>query len=247
MGAIFRREITSYFTSPVGYVFLAVFYFCAGIFFWAGCLQALTADMSACFALMFYVNLIFVPLITMKLLSDDKRLRTDQALLTSPVSLAGIVYGKFFAALVLYVAAVAIFPVFGMILSLFGEVPWSTTFGTVIGLFFLGAAFISIGIFVSSLTENVVVAAVLAIVFNLVFLIMDTISDLIAKISIDNVDWLNKVFEAIANGIKNLSFYDKYNEFTTGVFNVSSILFYLSIVAVFNFLTIRVLEKRRWS
>lgn len=247
MGAIFKREITSYFTSPVGYVFLAVFYFCAGIFFWAGCLQSLTADMSACFSMMFYVNLIFIPLITMKLLSDDKRLKTDQALLTSPVSLAGIVYGKFFAALVLYVAAVAIFPCFGVILSLFGEVPWSTTFGTVIGLFFLGAAFISIGVFVSSLTENVVVAAVLAIVFNLVFLIMDTISDLIAKISIDNADWLNKVFEAIANAIKNLSFYDKYNEFTTGVFNVSSILFYLSIVAVFNFLTIRILEKKRWS
>ncbi len=247
MGAIFKREITSYFTSPVGYVFLAVFYFCAGIFFWAGCLQSLTADMSACFSLMFYVNLIFIPLITMKLLSDDKRLKTDQALLTSPVSLAGIVYGKFFAALVLYVAAVAIFPLFGMILSLFGEVPWSTTFGTVIGLFFLGAAFISIGVFVSSLTENVVVAAVLAIVFNLVFLIMDTISDLIAKISVDNADWLNKIFEAVANAIKNLSFYDKYNEFTTGVFNVSSILFYLSIVAVFNFLTIRILEKKRWS
>lgn len=247
MGAIFRREMTSYFTSPVGYIFLAVFYFCSGVFLWMGSLTALTADMSTCFSFMFYVNLIFVPLITMKLLSDDKRLRTDQALLTSPVSLTGIVYGKFFAALVLYTVAVAIFPVYGMILSLFGEVPWSTTFGTVIGLFLLGAAFISIGVFVSSLTENVVVAAVLAIVFNLVFLIMDTISSLISGINIENADGVNKVFAAIGKGIKYLSFNDKYNEFTTGVFNVSSVLFYLSIVAVFNFLTIRVLEKRRWS
>lgn len=247
MGAIFRREMTSYFTSPVGYIFLAVFYLCAGFFLYTGCLTALTADMSSCFALMFYVNLIFLPLITMKLMSDDKRLKTDQALLTSPVSLAGIVYGKFFAALVLYTIAVAIFPVFGLILSLFGTVPWSTTFGTVIGLFFLGSAFIAIGLFVSSLTENVVVAAVLAIVFNLVFLVMDTISGLIGNINIDNAEWLNKIFGGIAEGLKNLSFYDKYNEFTTGVFNVSSILFYLSIVAVFNFLTIRVLEKRRWS
>lgn len=234
MGAIFRREVVSYFTSPIGYIFLAAFYACAGLFFALTSLQYGSTDMTGMFNMLLMVLLVLVPILTMRTLSEDKKQKTDQCLLTAPVSLFGLVMGKFLAAYLIYVMGVAITVVHAIVVSVYKEPDWVLIFGNVLGLLLLGGAFIAVGVFVSSLTENQIVAAVVSFVVLVLLYLMIALSSLVT------IDWLSDL-------ISELSFASRYYEFTTGIFDFSNVLFFLSAMAVFIFLTIRVLEKRRWS
>lgn len=234
MGAIYRREISSFFTSSIAYVFLSVFFLFSGYFFYAGSLASATTDMSAMFSALFLVVVILIPILTMKLLSEEKRQKTDQGLLTAPVSLWGIVCGKYFAALTLYTIGLSITLVYGLILNYFGEVIWGMVIANFLAMFLLGAAFIAVGVFVSSLTENQITSAVASFLVLMILYMIDSIATLIP------VDFIKKA-------LMSLSFYTRYLEFTMGVFNLSSIVFYISVAFIFNFFTVRILEKRRWS
>lgn len=234
MGAIFRREFVSYFTSPIGYIFLAAFYACAGIFFAITSLQYGSTDMSGVFNMLLMVLLVLVPILTMRTLSEDKKQKTDQCLLTAPVSLFGLVMGKFLAAYLIYVMGVGITLVHAIVVSAYKEPDWTLIFGNIIGLLLLGAAFISVGVFVSSLTENQIVAAVVSFVALVVLYLMSVIATLVP------VQWISDI-------LMSLSFSERYYTFTTGILDFSNLLFFISATAVFLFLTIRVLEKRRWS
>ena len=160
MGAIYRREIGAFFSSGIAYIFLAVFYLFAGYFFYASSLYSATTDMSGLFSSLFMVIVFLIPILTMRLFSEELKQKTDQGLLTAPVSLPGIVLGKYFAALTLYTIGIAIVMLYGMILSFFGEVAWGIVFANFLAMFLLGAAFIAVGLFVSALTENQIIAAV---------------------------------------------------------------------------------------
>ena len=160
MGAIFRRELNSFFKSSIAYIFLSVFFICSGYFFYGGPLRAATSDMSSMFNALFMVILILIPVLTMKLLSEEKKQKTDQGLLTAPISLWSIVLGKYFAALTLYTMGISIIFVYALILSYFGAVLWTSVLANFLALFLLGAAFIAVGLFVSSLTENQMSSAV---------------------------------------------------------------------------------------
>lgn len=234
MGAIYRREVSSFFTSSIAYVFLSVFFLFSGYFFYGGSLAAATTDMSAMFSALFMVVIILIPVLTMKLLSEEKKQKTDQGLLTAPVSLWGIVLGKYFAALTLYTAGLCITLVYGLILNYFGEVIWGMVIANFLAMFLLGAAFIAVGVFVSSLTENQITSAVASFLVLMILYLIDQIASLISV-------------EFIKNALMSLSFYTRYLEFTMGVFNLSSVVFYISVAFIFNFFTVRVLEKRRWS
>ena len=234
MSAIFRRELGAFFTSGIAYVFLAVFYLLAGVFFYMYTLSSSTTDMSGMFSMLFAVIIFLIPILTMKSFSEEKKQKTEQGLLTAPVGLGGIVLGKYFATILMYIFGVSIVLIYALIISYFGSVDWGILFSNYLALILLGAAFIAIGMFISSLTENQVVAAVGGI-FTLLFLCLVDI--LTNYISIDFItDFLNSI-----------SFYNKYYEFTCGIFNLSSVLFYISTAVIFNFLTVRVFEKRRWS
>lgn len=234
MSAIFRRELGAFFTSGIAYVFLAVFYLLAGLFFYMYTLSSSTTDMSGMFSMLFAVIIFLIPILTMKSFSEEKKQKTEQGLLTAPVGLGGIVLGKYFATILMYIFGVSIVLIYALIISYFGSVDWGILFSNYLALILLGAAFIAIGMFISSLTENQVVAAVGGI-FSLLFLCLVDI--LTNYISIDFItDFLNSI-----------SFYNKYYEFTCGIFNLSSVLFYISTAVIFNFLTVRVFEKRRWS
>ena len=124
MGAIYRREMNSFFSSSIAYVFLSVFFLFSGYFFLAGTLMSATTDMSEMFSALFLIVLILIPVLTMKLISEEKKQKTDQGLLTAPVSLWGIVLGKYFAALTLYTIGLCITLVYALILSYFGTVMW---------------------------------------------------------------------------------------------------------------------------
>ncbi|HKM31981.1 MAG TPA: ABC transporter permease [Oscillospiraceae bacterium] len=234
MIAIFRRELGSYFSSPVGYAFLAIFYIFSGLFLKSYTLARSTTDLSGVFVSMFTILVFLVPVLTMRLMSEEKRQKTDQLLLTSPVTITGIVVGKFLAAFLIFSLGVAVTLVYAVVLSGFGAVSWSVVFGNIVGMLLLGAAFIAIGIFVSSLTENQIIAAVGGFAILMIFMLIDMIA---AAIPI----------KFLSDAVYALSFTDKYNEFAVGIFNFSSVLFFISFAVVFNFLTIRVLERRRWA
>ena len=234
MGAIYRREMGAFFTSGLAYVFLSVYFLFAGYFFYQGTLVMGTTNTAPMFSNLFMIVLILIAILTMKLFSEEKKQKTDQGLLTAPVGLWSIVLGKYFAALTLFTIGISVVFIYGLILSLFGTVAWLTLLSNFLALLLLGSAFCAVGVFISSLTENQVVAAVGGFVCLMLLYMIDVIASSVG------VTWLQ-------NFLYDMSFYSRYYEFTCGIFNLSSVLFYLSTAVLFNFFTVRVFEKRRWS
>ena len=235
MGAIFRREMKAYFTSPIAYIFIAVFYVYTGYFFVMGNIYSGSTEMSNLFATVFTIMMFLLPLLTMRLFSEEKKQKTEQALLTAPVNLFEIVFGKFLAAMVVFLISMAIYVVYALVLyGMAGNLSAATFLGNMLGLLLLGMAFISSGIFASVLTENQIVSAIVGFIFNMLMYMIDIIA---ASVNV----------APIKSALQSLSFYTKYYEFTTGIINIGSVIFFLSVAFLFNFLTVRVLEKRRWG
>ena len=234
MFAIFKRELKAYFTSPLGYVFLAIFYAFSGLFFYIFSLSVGSTDISSVFLMMFMVLMVFVPLLTMRLLSEDKKQKTDQLILTAPVSLLSIVMGKFLAAYAIFAIGVAVMPVYGFVMSTFATVSWLPIWGNTVGLLLLGGIFVSIGLFISSLTENQMIAAIGGFFINLMILLMNTLKSALPNGFLQDV-------------LSSISLYSRYSEITSGIFSLSSLIFFVSVIFIFLFLTVRVLEKRRWA
>lgn len=234
MGAILKRELRSYFTSGIAYVFLAVFMLFSGLFFFFACLQSDSSDLSPVFSSMFTVVVLLTPVLTMRLFSEEKRQKTDQILLTAPVRLTHIVVAKFLSAIIIFIISMLIFLVYALVINTFTEPQWSLILSNMLGLFLLGSAVISICIFISSITESQVVAAVAGIAVGLLISFIDTIAQ--------SVPW-----KFLSNIIASVSFTTPYQKFTVGIVSLSNIVFFLSVVVIFIFLTTRILEKRRWS
>lgn len=234
MSAIFKRELSSYFNSVIGYLVLAVFYFFSGLFFYIYCLMYDNSSLSNVFSSMLLVNVFLIPLVTMKSFSEEKRRKTDQALFTAPVSLFEIVFGKFLAAFVLYAMCNMIFLLYAVFIALFTTPDWVVILTTVLGMLLMGAALIAIDLFISALTESQAIAAVFAIGAGLLIYMTDSLASLI---SID-------FFKNILYGI---SFNQHFYAFTSGIITLSGVVFFLSVTGGFLFLCMRVFEKRRWS
>lgn len=155
----------------------------------------LSTDMTGLFSTFFTIIVFLIPVLTMKSFSEEKRQKTEQGLLTAPVSLGGIVLGKYFATLLVYIMGVSIIFIYALILSYFGDVAWNILFANYIALILLGGAFIAITMFVSALTENQVVAAVGGFLLLMVLQMFDVIASFI------KIDF-------IANLFTSLSFYN---------------------------------------
>ena len=234
MFAIFKRELGSYFSSAIGYVILAVFWFFSGLSFYTYCLLYNTSSMSMFFSSIFMVIVLLIPLITMRSFAEERRRKTDQALLTAPVSLFEIVFGKFLAAFVMFLLSCSIFILYAIIIATFTAPDWAVFFTTFLGVLLLGAAVIAIDMFVSALTESQIIAAAVSIGIAVLINRMGDIAQFI------NTEW-------VTNVINKISFDKHFSNFFTGIISLPSIVFYLSVAAVFLFLTARVFEKRRWS
>jgi ABC-2 type transport system permease protein len=234
MAAIIKREISAYFLSAIGYIVLAAFYIFGGFYFYMSVLMSNTTDLSYTFSSLFVIMIFVIPILTMRLFSEEKKQKTDQVLLTAPVSLTSIVLGKYFAALIMYLFCILITLVYAVIISFFNTPDWITVLGNFLGIFLLGAALIAIGMFLSSITENQIVAAIGGIVVGVLMLFMDSIAQAISV-------------EFISNILKKISFMSYYNNFTLGVVSLKDIVFFLSVCVLFIFFTIRVFEKKRWS
>lgn len=236
MLAVFKRELKSYFLSPIGYVCVAILAGLYGFYyFMILSVRSSTYISSAVYSSMFMWSMMIIPILTMKSMSDEKKNKTDQALLTAPVGVGGIVTGKFLAALCVYAI-----PVIGSLIPAFvislctDSMPWASVMGNVIGALLYGAAMIAIGVFISSLTESQIIAAIGTFGVSILLTVIDQFG------SVGN----SAVIGTIASWI---SFNSRYQPFTSGIFNISSVVFFLSVAAVFVFLTARKLESRRWN
>ena len=236
MSAVFKRELRSYFTSPLGYFVLAIVFVFSGLFFYTYNMYGGSTSLSGVYGGLFTIVLLIVlPVLTMRLFSDEKRQRTDQALLTAPVSLTGIALGKFLAALLVFAMAISITLIYAVVMA-FQIVPdWLVIFGNYIGLLLLGGLVISIGLLVSTFTESQLISAVITFAVSFGLMMVDNLASVFSS---------NTVVTAVINF---LSVYQRYTNFTMGAINYADIIFFLSMQALFIFLTVRSLDRRRWS
>ena len=234
MSAIYKRDLRAYFTSPVGYVFIAAFVFVMNLIFYIQNMMTAQNRLTSVFSVMFYALIVLAPVLTMRTFSEEYKQKTDQLLLTAPVKPVGIVMGKFLAAYTVYVISLALLLIQVIIIAAVSTPNGAIIFGNYIALLAVGAVFIAIGTFVSSLTENQLVANIATLAINVFLFLMDYAYSLI------NLTWLKRILYWI-------SIFRRYNTFYVGVFSVADFFFYLCAAAVFLFLTVRVLEKKRWS
>lgn len=234
MGAVYKREIKGYFSSGIGYIFLAVFYFFAAYFFSQNNLVQNSTDVAGLFTNLNFIIVILIPLLTMRLICEETKQKTDQLLLTSPVSLSGVVLGKFFAALTVFCIGLFSVVIFALTMAAYVNIDAFVILGNFLGTLLLASALIGIGIFISSLTESQVISAVASFFVMLLLSIMGNFSSVVT----------NKFLQAI---ISEISISTRYNNFSMGIFNLGDTVYYFSIAALFIFLTVRILEKRRWS
>lgn len=244
MGAIYRREIRAYFTSPIGYVFIAVYLALSGFLFSLYTVQysinGMSTSVGSYYSILLFVLSVVLPLLTMKSFAEERKLKTEQLLLTAPISLRGMVAAKFFAAYTVFAGTYLLSCSYFYVLYRYAAdalvVPNVTVMltGYSIAFLLLGAAFIAIGIFISSLTENQMVAAIGTIGLLMVFLLCNFLNSYIDI----------PIIRAILSWI---SVYSRFDYFTYGIFDFSAVLYYASICFVFLFLTVRVFERRRWA
>lgn len=234
MIAIAKRDFKSYFSSPIGYVCVAVVLAFFGFFFFQVLAIGSSSQITYVYATMFMWCMMVIPIITMQTFSNERKNKTDQALITAPVSVTSIVMGKFLAAFAVYALIIAgsILPC--IVISFVGSPNWNLILGNVVASLLYGAAMVSIGVFISSLTESPIIAAIGAFAVAIFLMIVDSLSGAI------NIPFLAKV-------ISWISFNARYTPFTQGLFSLSNAIFFVSVTAIFVFLTARRLESRRWS
>ncbi len=233
MLAVFKREMRAYFTSAIGYAFLVIYLAISGVVFCYTTIYSMSSNVSNHFVYMLLLSGVILPLLTMKSFSEERKLKTEQLLLTSPVSITGMVIGKFLAAFTVFGGALILSSLYFLFLIPYTQLQFLVLLGNVVAMLLVGMTFISIGIFVSSLTENQLSSAIGTIAIILVFLAIGLVSSLLPSSF-----FLRLVFDS-------LSIFTRFQTFTNGYFDFATLFYYLSISAVFLFLTVCVFDRRR--
>ena len=265
MKAIYLKEMRSYFHSLAAYIYFALFIAATGVYFSVICMSYGYTDYAQyVFSNSTILYIVIVPILTMRLFAEEKKQRTDQLLYTSPIRSGSIVFGKYLA-----------------------SVNWKTVLTGCLGYFLLGACLMAVGMFVSSLTDNQMIAAALSFAVVLFCMLLPNISNvvpgrarytyIVCVLAVILIAWffydetknvkitagvgvagiaiiaiLSKVKPALFdNGLSKIidwfSVLDRFNDFCSGILNASSIVYYVSFIAVFLFLTMQGIEKRRWN
>ena len=289
MSAIFKREFKSYFINMSGALFISVLLLFTGIFVTAVNLRGQYAAFEYALENVIIVFLLIVPILAMKSIAEDKRAKTDALLYSLPLRLSSIVMGKYFAMLAVFMLPTAVMALYPLILNQFGKgsVNFAAAYASLFGFILLGAALIALCMFMSSLTESQVIAAVIgfasvlllyfinaiaamipgtAIVSLVCFLALEVIAALILYYLTKNVSIsvtigavlialtvilyvLNStMFEgSFPMILTQLALFERFFDFTYGIFNLKDVIFYLSFSVFFVFLTVKSLEKKRWA
>lgn len=234
MKAVYKRELRAYFSSPVGYVCIAALAALYGFFYYNVMASGSSSYVSAVYNQIFSFGMMIIPIITMRSMSEERKNRTDQALLTAPVGVTSIVFGKFLAAFSVYGIATVIGLLPAIAMSTFSSPPWGIIFGNFIATLLYGGAMVAIGVFISSLTVSQVIAAIGTFAIAVALMFIDSAASAFSGSVVGTV-------------IGWISFSQRYSVFTQGIFSVSSCVYFLSVIAVFVFLTARKVESRRWN
>ncbi len=234
MFAIFKKEIRNYFLTPIGYIFISPFILLSAMFFIQGVVYYQTARVDYILSPVNIICLFIVPILTMQLFAEERNKKTDQLLITAPVNVYEIVVGKYLAAFAVFFAALAFTFIYTIILFVIGKPVLSEVIGSYLGFILIWAVFISVGIFISSLTESQVVAAILTFMVLLVLYSIDS--------------WTASITQPVVKTVIGwLSVFKRYSNFQIGLLSLPDVLYYLSFVFVMLFLTARNIEKRRYN
>ncbi len=231
--AIMKKELQSYFFSPIAYIVFSSFLLIVGYLFWVVLVGTKVASIQPLLYNAAFILLLASPVLTMRLISEEKKNKTMELLLTSPISPVEIVTGKFLACFVLYLILIILtfqFP--AILLQYANNVDLGPIYSGYIGLALLGAAFISLGIFASSLTENQVISAMISFGASIMFWVFGW-----AKHALDNE------FGQMLGG---LSIFDRYSDFIRGIVDSGNVAFFIVFTFIWLFLATRVLESERW-
>ena len=287
MIAIWKREIASYYKCVTGWLLAAFLLIFAGIYCMAYNLSGYYAKFEYVLSAISFIYLIAVPIISMRTLAEEKRQKTDQLLYSLPLRLSSVVIGKYLGMLMVLAVPVLIMALYPLILSQFGAIHYASVYGALLAFFLLGACLLSIGLFISSVTESQVASAVITLVAMLLLYFMNGLASYIStesSASLISLMILVVVFAVIlqllaknpiisvltavvgcgalylwyssntsffsglfASMLTSISVFDRFDTFTDGVFDLTAIVYYLSIIGVFLFLTIQSMEKRRWN
>lgn len=236
MFAILKREIKSYFQNVIGWLFIGAIVAVYGIYFFAYNLQNGYPYVAYPLSSITFILLIAVPILSMRCLAEERKSKIDQLLLTAPVSVGKVVLAKYLAMVVVFSVAVGIIGVTPLLLSSFGTVPLGESYVAILGFWLMGCLFLAIGLFVSSITESQVIAAVLSFIVLFLCYMMDAIISLISS--------SETIFTKI------LSCFDVYTPFTNflnGCLDLAAVFYYLAVSGFLVFLTTQSIQKRRWS
>lgn len=233
MLAIWKRELQSYFYTPVGYVFMGVFLSLSGLFFYMLVLDARSSDVLTFLGQISYVWMLLSPVLTMRLLAEERQKRTDQLLFTSPVSLPGVVLGKYLAAVTVMACTVLLTLVYVLVVALYGAVYPGELMVGYLGFMLQGSAFLALDLYLSGCASNQVTAAVTAFGVNFALWLMDLLAGGVTQV------WLQEA-------LSFFSLYARYNPFLMGQLSFASIAFYLAFIAAFLALTVHRLDSRRY-
>ncbi len=287
MFAIFKRELKTYFSGMTGAIFAAFLLVMIGIYMKVYNLDGTYPSFEYAISGVVFVFLLIVPIITMRSFSEELHARTDQLLYSLPMKLSSVVLAKYFALLTVLAVPMAIMCVYPVILSFYGEINYRAAYGALLGFFLLGAALISIGLFLSSLTESQVIAAVLTFgAFILTYLMpglapmmpvtarASLVGFLVLAACVGAILYLltkNVVISAVTGGVlvcgissvylvnaslfegafprllEAVALFDRFNSFGNGIFDITSLVYYISVSVLFVFFTVQSMEKKRWA
>lgn len=287
MLAVYKKELRGYLTSMVGYVFIAFVLLILGIYFTAYNLQYASPDFGATLSSVTFLFLVITPILTMRILAEEKKNRTDQLLLTAPVSVWKVILGKYLSMVTIYAIPVVISAFYPLIMGRYGVISYPMAYVAMIGFFFLGCAQIAVGLFLSSVTESQVIAAVLtfgilfcsymmdgiesffsdaAISSMVAFLIIAVVVGIVVYQLTKNIIFSSCVGSVLAIGIAAVYFIkptvftgliqkflnlfaiaNHFDNFVGGIFDVTGIIYMVSVVCIFVFLTVQCIQKHRWS
>ncbi|MBQ3054157.1 MAG: ABC transporter permease [Clostridia bacterium] len=234
MGAIYKKEIRNYFCSPIGYMYIAVFMCLTPMFFTQINLAGQTSGMSGMF---YYINIVYIfltAILTMGMIAEERNKHTDHLLLSAPLNITEIVLGKYLAAISVLGITVVLSLIYPVIIGRYGSASFGRMFSCYLGFTLLWMLFISIGMFISSLTESQFIAAV--VTFGILFALLMT-ENFISNIS----------NQTLANFITACSPINRFNDFQIGIVFFGHIIYFLSFTALFVFLTIQNVDRRRFT
>lgn len=287
MFAIYKKEIKSYFSNVTGWLFIAFLLFFTGIFATSINLQQMSASFELVVLNASLVLLLGIPVLTMKSVADEKGQKTDKLLYSLPIKTSSIIIGKYLAMVTVIFIASVVMAIYPIIISLYGIIDYTLAYTAILGFFLLGCALSSIGLFLSSLTESMVIAAVLSftsalllyimngavsllpvdakgsfICFCVLFVVLGIIAYVLSKnqligiitaacgvipTSVCYIMWKEKFEGVFPKLVSFLAVFDRFYSFAYGVFDITAIVYFLSVIVFFVFLTVLSLEKKRWN